>query len=327
MRFLASKTLATVALAALCGLAAAPRHALAQTFPSKPVRIIYPFAPGGGMEVATRVIAKEMQNSTGQPFVVENRVGAGAALAAQAVATAAADGYTLFVGPVGIMAITPHLRKLPYDTLKDLQPIARLSQFRGVLVVSTQVPANNGAEFIAYAKANPGKLSYGSAGVGSQGHVNSELLQQAWGIKLVHIPYKGAAEAATDLISGRLDVYSDLTMLQYVKQGKAKLLAVYGDARFPDFPDVSTLKEQRAPAMAESETWFGAFAPRGTPPQVIEKLASEFEKALRQPEVVASLQSFMAQPAFLGPQAFGKLWEADYARYGKAIADAGIKVE
>lgn len=327
MHLLALRTLAALALTALFGLAAWPGQALAQPFPTKAVRIVYPFAPGGGMEVATRALAKEMQNSTGQPFVVENRVGAGGALAAQAVVSAPADGYTVFVGPVGIMAITPHLRKLPYEPLKDLVPIARLSQFRGVLVVSNQVPAKNVAEFIAYARANLGKLSYGSAGIGSQGHVNSELLQQAWGIKLNHIPYKGAAEAATDLISGRLDIYSDLTMLQYVKQGKAKLLGVYGDARLPDFPDVPTLKEQRAPAMAESDTWFGAFAPKGTPPQAIEKLATEFEKALQRPDVASSIHSFMAQPAFLAPQAFRKLWEGDYARYGKAIADAGIKVE
>lgn len=299
----------------------------ADPYPAKPVRIVYPFPPGGGMEVVLRVMAQDMQKSTGQPFVVDNRTGAGAAIAAQAVATAAPDGYTILVAPVGIMAITPHLRKLPYDTQNDLVPIARLSEFRGVLVVSKQLPVRNVEEFVAYAKANPGKISYGTSGIGSQGHVSGEILQKGWGIKLTHVPYKGAADMVSDLVAGRLDMANDLTMLQYVKQDKAKLLTVFDDKRFADFPDVPAVGELPVPQVNKGGTWFGAFAPKGTSPEIIERLAAEFEKALKNPEVAAKMRPLTINPAFLGTKGFKKVWDEDYSLYGKIIKDAGITAQ
>ncbi|MCJ0762271.1 Bug family tripartite tricarboxylate transporter substrate binding protein [Variovorax terrae] len=326
-KFLKTLSHMLVGAAAVASMTAAGTVWAADSFPSKPVRIMYPFPAGGGMEVVLRVIAQEMQKSTGQSFVIDNRPGAGAAIAAQAAASAAPDGYTLFVGPVGIMALTPHLRKLPYDPQKDLVAVARLSEFKGVLIVGNQVPVKNVEEFIAYAKAHPGKLSYGSSGIGSQGHVSGEILQRGWGIKLNHIPYKGAADMVSDLIAGRLDIANDLTMLSYAKQGKAKLLAVFDDKRLADYPEAPALGELRVPQVNKGGTWFGAFAPKGTPPEVVDKLASEFEKALKSPEVIDRMRPITISPAFLGPKEFKKVWDEDYTSYGSIIKEAGIKVE
>lgn len=297
----------------------------ADRFPSKPVRIVYPFAPGGGMEVVLRVLAQDMQNTTGQPFVVDNRTGAGGAIAAQAMSTSPPDGYTIFVGPTGISAITPHLRKLAYET-RDFVPIARLTAFKGVLVVSNNLPVNNVQEFIAYARANPGKVSYASSGIGSQGHLNGEMLAKAWGMELTHVPYKGAADAVSDLIAGRVNMSADVTMLQYVKQGRARLLVNMDSQRLADFPDVPAVTELKVPAVDREGTWFGAFAPKGTPPEVVQKLASEFEKALKNPEALARMQPFAMQPAFQGPAEFGKLWESQYALYGRVVREAHIQL-
>ena len=299
----------------------------AENFPSKAVRIVYPFAPGGGMEVVLRVIAQEMQKSTGQAFIVDNRTGAGGSIAANAVATAAPDGYTLFVGPIGISAITPQLRKLPYDARKDLVPVAKLSEFYSVYVVANELPVKTLPEFIAYAKANPGKVTYATSGIGSQGHLGGEMLHKAWGIKMTHVPYKGAAEVSVDLIAGRVDLSTDVTMLQYVKQGKARLLATQSPQRLADFPDVPMVSELPVPKTGTTGTWFGAFAPRGTPQPVVDKLAGEFEKALKHPDVIARMRPYAMSPAYAGPEAFGKEWAHDYELYGKTIRDLGLKLE
>ncbi len=296
-------------------------------FPTKPVRIMYPFSPGGGMEVVLRVIAEEMQKSTGQPFLVDNRTGAGGSIAVNAMLSAPADGYTLFVGPVGISSITPHLRKLPYDTQKDLVPVAKLSEFFSAYIVSNALPVKTLPELIAYAKANPGKVTYATSGVGSQGHLGGEILQKNWGIKMTHVPYKGAADIAVDLIAGRVDMSIDVTLLQYVKAGKAKLLATQSPQRLPDFPDVPTVAETGVPNPGTGGTWFAAFARRGTPQPVIDKLAAEFEKALKHPDVAARMQPYAIVPAFAGPAALGKQWEHDYALYGKTVQELGIKLD
>ena len=299
-----------------------------ESFPAKPVRIMYPFSPGGGMEVVLRVMADQMQRATGQPFIVDNRTGAGGAIAVNAMVTAPADGYTLFVGPVGIAAITPQLRKLPYDTLRDMQPVAKLSEFHSAYTVANNLPVKTLPEFIAYAKANPGKVTYATSGVGSQGHLRGEMLQKEWGIQMTHVPYKGAADIVNDLIGGRVDFTADVTMLQYVKQGKARLLAVDYAQRLPDFPDVPTVAELPVPRSGTSSgTWFGVFAPKGTPPAVVDRLAAEFDKALQVPDVAAKMQPFAMQPAFAGPAAFRKQWESDYAAYGRVIKTLGIKIE
>ncbi|MET4577171.1 Bug family tripartite tricarboxylate transporter substrate binding protein [Ottowia thiooxydans] len=313
-----------------CSLLMAGASASAQTadtFPTKPVRIMYPFSPGGGMEVVLRVMAEGMQKSMGQPVIVDNRTGAGGAIAANAAATAPADGYTLFVGPVGIAAITPHLRKLPYDAQKDLLPVAKLSEFYPAYTISNNLPIKNLQEFIAYAKAHPGEISYATSGVGSQGHLGGEIMQKNWGIKMTHVPYKGAAEITTDLIAGRVNMSSDVTMLQYAKQGKMKLLATQSPQRLADFPDVPLVSEAGVPDPGTRGTWFGAFAPKGTPQAVIDRLAAEFEKALKQSDVAVRMTPYAMVPAFAGPAAFRKQWEQDYELYGRTIKELGLKLD
>ncbi|MFD1709125.1 tripartite tricarboxylate transporter substrate binding protein [Ottowia sp. GY511] len=299
----------------------------ADNFPNKPIRIMYPFSPGGGMEVVLRSMAEHMQRTLGQPVIVDNRTGAGGSIAANAAATAAPDGYTLFVGPVGIMAITPQLRKLPYDAQKDLIPVAKLSEFNSVYIVANSLPVKTLPEFIAYAKAHPGKVTFASSGVGSQVHLAGEILQKNWGIKMTHVPYKGAADITTDLLAGRVDMSIDVTMLQYVKSGRARLLAVQYPKRLPDFPNVPTVVESGVPSPGTGGTWFGAFAPKGTPAPVVDKLSAAFEAALQQPDVATRMHPYAMEPAYAGPAAFKKQWDHDYAQYGKVIREQNIKLE
>ena len=328
MKRLSRRTALWAGVATVLSLLGQPAQAQgAESFPSKPIRIMYPFSPGGGMEVVLRTIAEHMQQKLGQPVIVDNRTGAGGSIAANVTATATPDGYTLFVGPVGIMAITPQLRKLPYDALKDLVPVAKLSEFNGVYIVSNALPVKTLPEYIAYAKANPGKVTFASSGVGSQVHLAGEILQKNWGIKLTHVPYKGAADITTDLLGGRVDTSIDVTMLQYTKTGRARLLAVQYPKRLADFPNAPTVAETGVPNPGTSGTWFGAFAPKNTPQPIIDKLAAAFEAALKQPDVATRMQPYAMEPAYAGPAAFRKQWEHDYAQYGKVIREQNIKLE
>lgn len=314
--------------AATTVLAAASPLRAADPFPSKPIRIMYPFPAGGGMEVVLRVMVAEMPKSLGQPVVIENRTGGTGAIALQAALAAPADGHTIFVGPVGTMAILPQVRKLAFNPLKDAAPVARLADFKGVMVVGAHVPVNSVQEFITYAKANPGKLTQGISGVAAQGHLSAEMLQKEWGLKVTIVPYKGAAEMVSDLMGGRLDIVNDLTMLPHVKAGKAKLLTVFDTQRLPDFPDVPALPEIKGvPLVNMSGTWFAAFAPAGTPQAAIDRLALDFEKVLKHPDVLAKMKSIAINPAFAGPKELRKVWEEDYATYGAVIRETGIKAE
>jgi len=317
------------AAAAGSALTAAPGSAFAaDPFPTKPIRIMYPFPAGGGMEVVLRVMVAEMQKSLGQSVLIENRTGGTGLIAMQAALAAPADGHTIFVGPVGTVSILPHVRKLAFNPMKDFVPIAQLADFKGVMVVGSHLPVNTLPEFIAYAKANPGKLTQGISGIAAQGHLSAEMLQKEWGIKVTIVPYKGAAEMLSDLAGGRLDIVNDLTMLQLVKQGKAKLLTVFDTKRLPDFPDVPALPEIKGvPLVNMSGTWFSAFAPAGTPQAAIERLAAEFEKVLKHPDVLAKMKPITINPAFAGPAATRKIWEADYAAYGQVVRETGIKAE
>lgn len=317
------------AMVAASGLSLTGQAAWAsEGFPSKPIRIMYPFPAGGGMEVVLRVMVAEMQKSLGQSVLIENRTGGTGLIAMQAALAAPADGHTLFVGPVGTVAILPHVRKLSVNPLKDLVPVAQLADFKGVMVVGAHLPVNTLPDFIAYARANPGKLTQGISGIAAQGHLSAEMLQKEWGIKVTLVPYKGAAEMLADLAGGRLDIVNDLTMLQLVKQGKAKLLTVFDTKRLADFPDVPALPEIKGvPLVNMSGTWFSAFAPAGTPQAAVDRLAAEFEKVLKHPDVLAKMRPITINPAFAGPVAMRKIWEADYAAYGQVVRDTGIKAE
>lgn len=322
-----SKITRTVSGIAICVLLGSPlQAAAADTYPSKPITIIYPWPPGGGMETALRVMADRMSSSSGQSVVVENRTGGGGSIAAQATASAKADGYTVLVAPIAIGAITPHLRKLPYEPLTAFDPVAQLSRFDAVASSSSKRNFKSLADMLTYAKAHPGELTYASAGVGTQGHLIGEMVQKAWGIELLHVPYKGAAESIADLLEGRIDLSFDVTLLQYAKDGKVNLLATFGKEHLADFPDVPTLAEAGVPEV-DAATWFGAFAPAGTPKDRIAALGKLFDESMQDEKLVSRMALFAMRPAYEPAEEFKQIWHDDYDRYGKLIKELNIKLD
>lgn len=319
------RALAGVAVAAVLG---APLQAAAaeDAYPSKPVTIIYPWAPGGGMETALRIMTDRMSKLSGQTFVVDNRTGGGGSIAAQATATAKPDGYTVLVAPVAVGAITPHLRQLPYAPLTDFAPVAQLSRFDAVVSSSGKRNFKSLQEMISFAKENPGKLTFASAGVGTQVHLIGEMVQKAWDIELLHVPYKGAAEAIPDIIEGRIDLSFDVTMLQYAQDGKVNLLATFTEERLEDYPDLPTLKEAGV-ADVVAATWFGAFAPAGTPDDRIAKLGELFNESMKDERVTKQMDMFAMRPAYEPAEGFKTILNTDYERYGALIKELGIKLD
>lgn len=320
-----SRALAGVAVVAVLG---APLQAAAADdgYPSKSVTVIYPWAPGGGMETALRIMTDRISQSTGHSFVVDNRTGGGGSIAAQVTASAKPDGYTVLVAPIAIGAITPHLRQLPYEPLTDFVPVAQLSRFDAVISSSKKRNFQSLQEMIAYAKANPGALTFASAGVGTQGHLIGEMVQKAWDIELLHVPYKGAAESIADLVEGRIDLSFDVTLLQYAKDGRVNLLATFTQERLEDFPDLPTLAEAGV-AEVDAGTWFGAFAPAGTPPERVAALGELFNESMNDERVVNQMDMFAMRPAYVGSEGFRQILHDDHARYGKLIKELGIKLD
>ena len=314
------------ALSLLAGAAAQAQTA--DKFPAKPVRIMYPFAAGGGMEVVLRVMAEDMQKSMGQPVIVDNRTGAGGSIAANAAATATPDGYTLFVGPIGISAITPHLRKLPYDARGDLVAVAKLSEFSSAYVVSNELPVKTLAEFIAYAKANPGKVTYATSGVGSQGHLGGEMLQKAWGIKMTHVPYKGSAGVVNAMLAGDIDLTFDSisTSMPHIRSGRMHALAVTSPQRSALAPEVPTVQEQGI-AGFDVTGWYALIAPAGTPPEITQRLSREIAAALRQPQLQSQLAAGGYEPVGSTPEALQAHIEREITRWAAVVKSTGARVD
>jgi len=314
-------------LAALAALLLNP--ALAQIYPSKPVRLIVPFAAGGGNDNVARLVGKRLSDSLGQPVVVDNRPGAGGVVGAELAAKAAPDGYTLFLGGVGSHAINPNLHeKLPYDPVRDFAPIELLAQAPLVLVVHPSVPARDIAEFIAYARAHPGKLNFASNGNGSSSQLAAVMFGSMAGVDMVHVPYKGLSPALTDLLSGQVQLMfsSVVAILPHIKAGKLRGLATTGAKRLASLPELPTLAESGLPGY-EASSWYGILAPAGTPRDIVMKLNAELSKALEQPEVKNSLLAEGAEPAGGSPEAFAAHIRAEKERLGKLIRDAKIRLE
>ena len=319
--------MARYVLAALAALLLNP--ALAQIYPSKPVRLIVPFAAGGGNDNVARLVGKRLSDSLGQPVVVDNRPGAGGVVGAELAAKAAPDGYTLFLGGVGSHAINPNLHeKLPYDPVRDFAPIELLAQAPLVLVVHPSVPARDIAEFIAYARAHPGKLNFASNGNGSSSQLAAVMFGSMAGVDMVHVPYKGLSPALTDLLSGQVQLMfsSVVAILPHIKAGKLRGLATTGAKRLASLPELPTLAESGLPGY-EASSWYGILAPAGTPRDIVMKLNAELSKALEQPEVKNSLLAEGAEPAGGSPEAFAAHIRAEKERLGKLIRDAKIRLE
>jgi tripartite-type tricarboxylate transporter receptor subunit TctC len=303
--------------------------AIAQGYPAKPVRIIVPQPPGGGFDTVGRLMADRMGKLAGQGYVVENRTGSGTLVGTDAAAKAAPDGYTLLVGSVSNLALNPGLYpNLPYDSLKDFEPVGLLVSYSYTLVGRKDLPYNNLQELLAYAKANPGKLNYASAGVGSGQHMLAATLWHLAKVEVAHVPYRGAQPAYQDLLGGRVDLFFDLspTARVQVDAGNAKALAVSGAARNPMHPQVPTVLESGA-APLELESWFGLFAPAKTPPEVLQKLRADFARMAAMPDVQETLLKTGGKPMALIGDDGRAVVQRDVEHWSRLVKALGIRAE
>jgi tripartite-type tricarboxylate transporter receptor subunit TctC len=300
----------------------------AADYPAKAITIIVPFAPGGSNDIVARAIGQKLNEDWGQPVVVDNRPGAGGVIGSEFVARAAPDGYTLLLVS-STFTINPAVKtNLPFDVAKDFVPVARIGQSPLLLAASNSFPANSVGELIALAKAKPGSINYASAGPGSINQIAAELLALSSGIKLTHVPYRGGALAINDLVGGHVDVYvsSVPQILQIVRNGQAKPLAVTSAQRMPSLPDTPTVRESGVPGY-EAEVWWGIVAPAGTPPDIVEALNNEINKALSTEQMIKFLTSEGAEAMPGTPRQFGELITAEIARWKKVARDADIHAD
>lgn len=305
-----------------------PQAAPAQSYPSRPVRMVVPFTAGGGVDIVARLLAPRMSEILGYQVIVENRTGATGIIAAEHVAKSVADGHTLFVATTSILTVQPNARQdLPYNPVKDFRPVTVLVFQPFVLVAGAATPANSVKELVELAQARPGQLSYASFGNGSPPHLGTELLKLATGIDMVHVPYKGGAPALPDLISGRLAVmFIDVPpVVQHIKAGRLKVLGVSTPVRTPLLPDV--------PAVAETvphfgfSAWFGVVAPAATPTPVISKLSATIDKILATPEVREQLSAIGCDAVGKGPDDFSALIAAETEKWKKVVKAIGLKLD
>lgn len=320
--------LCSIGVAAVA-LASGAGESLAQRYPERPVRIIVPFSPGGGSDIVARAIAPSLASAFGQPTVVDNRPGADGTIGALMVAKSPADGHTLLVGTTGPMVISPALKtKMPYDTLRDFAPITQLITQPIALVVHPSLPVNTVAQFIALAKARPGELNYGSAGVGNGTHLAAEIFKRITGVNMVHVPYKGTAPAVTDLVGGHVQViFSSISvMLPQINAGKLKALAVGSEKRMPMLPNVPTMVEAGVKGFDVS-SWYGLFAPAGTPAGVLTRLNAEVSKILRGVEIRDVLLAQGATPVGNTLEEFTSHIRAELVKWREAVRVAGVKPE
>jgi tripartite-type tricarboxylate transporter receptor subunit TctC len=326
-------TMARVAVRAalaVLALACAPA-AQAQSFPTKPVRFVVPYAPGGPLDVMARALGDKMKDGLGQPVIVDNKPGAGGNLGADFVAKSPADGYTIVMGAVATHAVNPALfSKIPYDPIKDFTPITLVASVPNVLVLNPGTPANSVKELIDYAKAHPGKLNFGSGSNGSAGHLAGEMFKQMTGTYMVHIPYAGGNPAMLALLSGQTDLMFDnlANSIAQVKSGKLKALAVTTLKRSSFAPELPTLQEADARLKGfDINTWFGVMAPAGIPPEALKKLHAELVHALAQPDVKERLAKFGAEPGGNSPQEFAAFIRSEIPKYARIVKASGAKVD
>ena len=318
-----------IAAALALPLAHATTAAWAQSWPGKPIKLIVTFAAGGGADFAGRNVGNRLTETLGQSVVVDNRAGGGGLIGNEAAAKAAPDGYTLLLGAAGPLTVAPHLySKVPYDTLRDLVPVAHIASTPFVVTVHPGVAANTLAELTALAKASPGKLTYGSSGTGGAPHLAGELYARMAGVSMVHAPYKGLAPAITDLLGGHIQVlFADTGLvLPHIRSGKLKALAVTGGQRTALLPEVPTVRESGLPAY-QAGSWYGILAPAGTPPAIISRVNGDVRAALANPELQKQLATQGMEPVVMSPEQFGSMLREDYDKWGKLIRESNIKLE
>jgi len=316
-----------LALGSAYGLSATAQQP-ADAYPSKPVKIIMPLGPGNSFEIALRPVAEKLGVALGQRFIIEAQPGAAGQIGTERVARAPADGYTLLAANDGIMTMLPNLQKnIPYDTIRDFSPITNLVGIPFALIVHPSVPTKTAQELVELAKARPGGLEFSSGGVGSAQQLAMELFMVLTGTKLTHIPYKGAPQAAMDVVSGHIPVAlaGVPIVAALIKEGKLRALGIASDNRLPLLPDTPTLAEQGIPL--KFATWGGLFAPTGTPPEIVHKLSQEAAAAVRAADVRARMADFGLEAYGSSPEEFAETMKVDFAKIARVIRDAGIRAQ
>jgi len=317
------RILATAAVA-FCAAAGA------QDYPTKPIRMVTPWPPGGGTDIVTRLVSQKLSEAWGQQVIVDNRAGATGTIGTELVARSAPDGYTLIIGTNATHVIAVGLMpKLPYDQDKDLTPITRIAAVPHVIAVNPAVPAKTLGELVALAKANPGKISFGSAGNGSTPHLAGEIFKSIAGVDLLHVPYKGTGQSLQDTLGGTVQVSFDTmpSVLPHIKSGKLRALAIAGPRRVAALPDVPTVAEAGVPG-AEGMTWYGMFGPASLPPDIVRKLHGEVVKIVRLPDVKERLDALGAdETTSASPEEFAAMVKADVAKYSKVIKAANLRMD
>jgi len=316
------RTLTLGTFMAIVGPAAAQ-----QTYPSKPIRLIVPFPPGGGTNTAAHLVGQKLSESWGQPVLVDNRAGASTIIGSEAVAKSAPNGYTLMLTS-STHIITSLLLSTPYDAIKDFTPVATVDITQQLLAVHPSVPANNLQEFIALAKAKPGQLNYASSGSGSPNHLAPALFEMMAGVKMQHVPYKGTGPALVDLLAGQVQLGFNVptSFMSHIRSGKLRPIAVSGETRLQALPQVPTFSQAGLPDF-EVKTWHGVLAPAGMPKEIVDKLSAEIAKIVSLPEIAEKLTSQGMDPFISTPDQFLALMKSDQARLGRVIKAANIKVD
>ena len=313
-------------------LAFAAFGAAAQTYPTKPVRLVNPFPPGGPLDLIGRLLSERLATALGKPVIVENKPGAAGNIGAAEVAKAAPDGHTVLLTLYSTLAANPHLyEKMPFDALKDFAPVTALASFDGVLIVNPEVPAGNLKELIAYAKANPGKVNYASAGKSSPGHLAAEVFRLKTGATFTHVPYKGNAEAVRSVVAGETQImFTPTTVtLPLVRAGKLKIFGVYLTEAIDDLPGVPSLGAQGVGGfdLKSLPTWYGMLTTAGTPREIVQRLNAETVKALHDPQVEKTLRAGRIFPIGNTPEEFAAMIRASYDTWGRVIKETGVKGE
>ena len=317
-----------IVLAALAAALIAP-DAQAQPYPNKPIRMIVGFPPGGGTDEVARVIGHKLTEWYGQTVVVENRAGATGTIGADVLAKSTPDGYTLMMGHANSHAIAPNLMsKLPYDPIKDFAPVSYVGYVPNVLSLHPSVPARNMKELVTLLKNNPGKYTYASSGNGSSQHLSGEMFKLLTGTSILHVPYKGSGDAIKDLLAGTVSMNFDTMppVLEHIKAGKLRGLGISTPKRLAQLPDVPTFMEEGLTGF-EILNWYGIMAPAATPKDIVNKLAADINKAMREPDVRARLEQVGTQLRELSPDEFGTFMRAELSKYAKLVKDANIRLE
>jgi tripartite-type tricarboxylate transporter receptor subunit TctC len=314
-----SRVLCVISAALLAPLAGA------QSYPVKPIRVILSVPAGATPDVTARLVTPALSSVLGQPLVVDNRGGAGGLIGAEIVARSAPDGYTVFISSPGALTILPHLRKVPYDTLKDFTPVSLISVGPFVLIAHPSLPVQSVKDLIALAKAQPGRLNYASAGNGVANHLAMELFKQMAGVDILHVPYKGAPQAVTDVLAGHMNMMI-APIVGHIRAGRVRVLGIASAKRSPQLPEVPTISEAGVPGF-EAENWFGMFAPAKTPRRIIARLNEALVKVVRSPEIQAQFAALGADAVGNSPEEFAAFVRRDLEKYARVVRISGARVD